>query len=361
MALSFIILTLLIAGSIIAWSYTMYVPFFMNIQQNAQQTQAYYIARAAIERWQLALQYHPLWFAGSGGFDNGEERWPLDQNNIAWEDINITKMWWTTNNQNEANKENKIYLHKPIKIYLGYDNTTNPEQYYQNISNHTKYEWTEISIDIDIPDNIEAILGETNNLLCDTENPWCDTNGDMIYDDTIIQRDRKGQEWRWDFNIIPYTSTKRLREWGYQIINYDEDTNIRESIINIEDLPTLIFGDTFNPLAQNELPDTQTWHNFSWTTLSGIQWQTFSDILANNSIEYNMLSLHMTHPAIRRDDKIYPYMNYQINWEDKLASPINTIQAYAQTNQNRITIQARKPNILTQEKGSFTIETNIYE
>lgn len=58
----------------------------------------------------------------------------------------------------------------------------------------------------------------------------------------------------------------------------------------------------------------------------------------------------MLHPGIRRDSKIYPYMHYKINGEDALASPMNTIQAYAQTDQSNITIQASKPNILIQEK-----------
>ncbi len=360
MALSFIILTLLIAGSIIAGSYTIYLPFFMSMQQNAQQVEAYYMARAAIERWHLATKYHPLWFAWSGGFNSNGQRWPSGEDSIT-PYIDIATMWRTTNNQDESDKDNKIYVDSSIKIYLWYDNTSNPEQYYQDIPNYIKYEWSEVSIDIQIPSELKEALGEEDNLLCDSEEPWCDSNNDTIYDDVIIHRDRKGQEWRWAFTIIPYTELaiwEGRRDWN---VDYNEDTNIRESIINIETLPTLSFADTFNPLAQNNGPDAKTWHNLSWTILSGIQSQTFSDLLANNKIEYNMIWLHMLYPVMRRDAKLYPYLSYTINGEHKLAEPMNTIQAYAQIHQNHITIQSTKPNILTQQKGSFTISTSANE
>jgi hypothetical protein len=360
MALSFIILTLLIAGSIIAGSYSMYLPFFLSMQQNSQQIEAYYIARAAMERWQLVAQYHPLWFAWSGWFDVNGERWPSGENAIT-QNIPISKMWRITNNQNEANRDNKIYVDAAIKIYLWYDNTSNPEQYYQDIPNYTKYEWIEVSIDIQIPPELKEMLGEADSLLCNWQEPGCDIDNDRVYDDITIHRDRKGQEWRWAFTIIPYTELGVWAGRGEWNVDYREDTNIRESIVNIEALPTLLFTDTFNPLAQNNGPDAKTWHNLSWTVLSGIQSQTFSDLLANNEIEYNMIWLHMLYPAMRRDAKLYPYLNYTIHGEHKLAEPMNTIQAYAQIHQNYITIQSTKPNILTQQKGSFTISTSTNE
>jgi len=316
-----------------------------------------------MERWQLAIQYHPLWFAGAGGFDDSWVRWPAGEDTIT-PHINIAKMWWQTNNQNAAEKYNELYVKKPIKIYLWYDNTTEPTSYYQDIVDYKKYKSNEVSIDIEIPTELKNMRGEwmgNNSLLCNTETPWCDIDGDSLYDDTIIQRDRKGQEWRWVFTIIPYTNIDKWRVWEPRTVDYNQDTNLRESIINIEEKPTLLFTNTFNPIAQNNLPDAYTWHNISWGTLSGIQSQTFTDLLTNNDIEYNIISLSMISPGIRRDNIIYPYMHYKINGDNKIASTLNTIQAYAQTHQNNIRIQATKPNMLTQQKWSFSISTSTDE
>ncbi len=362
MALSFIILTLLIAGSIIAGSYSMYLPFFISMQQNAQQVEAYYMARAAMERWQLVIQYHPLGFAWSGGMADAVSRWYPGEDNIP-SHISISSIWWITNNQEAYSQYNELYISNPSNIYVWYDDTTNPEHYYQNIPNYTKYVWDEFSIDIKIPSEFKETLWEENGLLCSSslEDISCDADGDSIYDDTIIQRNRQWQEWRWAFTILPYTQINMGAGRGAWLVNYDQDTNLRENIINIDTSPTLLFNDTFNPIAQNDAPDSWTWHNWTWDGFSGIQNQTFSDLLANNDIEYNILWLQMLHPAMRIDGKIYPYIHYKINGTNKIASTTNTIHAYAQTQQNTITIKATRPNILSQQKGSFSIHSSLHE
>lgn len=356
MALSFIILTLLIAGSIIGWSYSMYVPFFVSMQQNSQQIETYYIARAAMERWQLAIQYHPLWFAWSGGVEWEMQRGPSSDQNIT---TNTTKMWWITNNQDAGDKDNKLYIQKTEKIYLGYDNTTAPNLYYQNVRQNTAYKWDTISIDIQIPSELKNAMGQDNALLCDEDSAGCDIDHDDIYDDVIVQRDRKGQTWPWHFWIIPYTSINKWPRAG--TVDYTTDTNIRETIINNEQSPTLLFTNSFNPLAQNNLPDALSWHNMSWLVISGIQSQTFSDIISDNNIDYNTIHLQMINPSQRRDAKIYPYMTYRINTDQSIATPINTIKSYAQINQSYISIESNKPSPLTKQKGSFSISTHTDE
>lgn len=358
MALSFIILTLLIAGSIITGSYTMYLPFFISMQQSSQQTEAYYIARASMERWELAIKNHPLWFVGSGGYNNNKQRWPSGDNTPS-QQVNIIKMWWISNNQDGANKENKLYPHKPIKIYLGYDDTSNPDHYYQNTTKYRSYKWRQISIDIQIPWELKNAIGSDNGLLCDLEDVICKRDKDQIYDNTMIDRYRQGQEGAWSFWIIPYTSTDKWTTLG--TIDYSHDTNVREWTINSTQKPTLLFADTFNPLAQNNRADWLTWHHISWDVVSGIQNQTFTDILTNSEIQYNIIWLAMVSPGIRRDGKIYPYMHYKVHASEPLTSPMNTIQAYAQIQQNYIAIQSTKPSILTQQKWSFSISIHPNE
>lgn len=69
----------------------------------------------------------------------------------------------------------------------------------------------------------------------------------------------------------------------------------------------------------------------------------------------------MIHSGIRRDGKIYPYMTYRIHTDERLASSINTVHAYAQVQQTYISIQATKPSILSTQKGSFSISTSTNE
>lgn len=346
-------MTLLIAGSLIAGSYTIYLPFFLNAQHNSQQTQAYYMARGAIERGQLAVRYHPLWFAWSGWEQGDIQRWPTSDNTIT-HDINITKLSWATNNQWGGEKDNKLYVHKPTKIYLGYDDTNNTAQYYQDIKNYVKYPSDTVSLDITIPVDLKKSIWEDNSLLCDLQDDVCDIGQNNIHDDTIVKRNRKWQNGRWNFIIIPYTSINRERL--ALNVDYANDTNIRESTVNQTQTPTLIFADLFNPLAQNHLPDAVlTEQNISGAVASGIQDQTFSQLLTNNNIQYNILWLDMVHNAIRRDGKIYPYIQYRINTDTHIATPMNTIQAYAEIGNTIMHIQTIKPNTLTQQKWSFKI------
>lgn len=353
MAISLILITLLIAGSLIAGSYTIYLPFFLNAQHNIQQTQTYYIARGALERGQLAIKYHPLWFAWSGWRQEDTQRWPISDNTIT-DSLSVTKLWRISVNQSGWNIDNKLFIHKPTYIYIWYDNTNNPAEYYQNIKNYVKYTLDTLSIDITIPTELKTHMWENNSLLCDLQDNVCDLNKDDIYDDIIIKRIRKWPDGRWDFTIVPYTTINR--EKFPPTVDYTYDTNIRESTINNQQTPTLLFSNTFNPLAQNHLPDTIiSEHNMQWDTASGIQNQTFTQLLTNENIQYNIVWLNIVNPPIRRDSKIYPYLQYHINTDTKIATPMNTIQAYAEIDNTVVNMQTNKPSTLTKQKWSFNI------
>jgi hypothetical protein len=355
MLITFTLLIILSIGAFIISMYSSILPFAQNLGNIEQYNQSYCEAYTNIENALLVSKYQWAGFSGSWWFTQETLRWPQSsQYNENIQESYRTIQWKTEqiphNQQTKTiynTDEEKIFAvlkkGETIDISLTIDTTNTYEQYYNiDNENNTLFNWDKLELTIILPQKIQEALWEEviDGLLCDEEQPNCIIdNESQVFDDIIRSRTIQWEYLGDEFSINPYTTVED------RIVDYTQDTNIREFVINNENdiIPNIIRDSWFNPIKNNTLADNIWKQNSTWTAGASMQWQTFQDIFTNENIQNLRLTLEFINPALSRNNNEYPFLLYQIQSDVAIPNTYYTIRGVGMINNKKISIQIQKP------------------
>ena len=332
MLISFVIGILVVWMWILMSIYSLYIPFFANLWDIKNYNIAYYWALSSIERAELVLRYHQWWFEWTWWWNWSTNLWPDSDHKIT----NFTLLWWWNNWMRwnvesrtttipAANKwdvdmdlqgtwssdYNKLEydIANKLNLNLAIDTTSIAWNYYTWILDWIISDfatWANMIIywQFRLPPKIAS--GFTNYQLADNE----DLDWDFITNDVDILRwinwisaDDSSQ-----FTLLP---KENIYNNGTEI-NYNLDTEIRESIINA--WWNFEFGAYFNPV--NTWSIEQTWQNViplnspiaacQFNKLFNSSDPCFSTWININFVLANLLK--------SKDWDIYPFLEYKLQF-----------------------------------------------
>jgi len=359
MLITFTLLIILSIGAFIVSMYSSILPFAQSIWSLEQNNQAYYEAYANIENALLVSKYQWAWFSGSWWSIQGVSWWP--HSNKYNKDIEESYRTIESTTQNipssihhkytYINDEEKTYAiikqWETVRIPLTIDTTDAYEQYYTIDNENTiLFDWNQLALEIILPQKIKGTFWDsTIALLCDQVERNCTIGSEsQIVDNIIVNREFQWKYLDDDFSIIPHTNINDRIEWEFQIVDYIQDTNIREFVINNESsiIPNIIRENGFNPIKNNTLADDLWKQNSLWIAGEFVQDQTFQEIFTNENIKNLSLQISFDTPAISRNSNIYPFLLYQIQSTVAIADAYYTIQGVGMKNDQQISIQITK-------------------
>lgn len=361
--------------------YSIFIPFLQNLSTMQAYNTAYYWAIAGTERALLVTRQQWFWFDGSWWRQGETNRWPIsdhrtsDMNSLSEEDNGISRtIQWSTNripdleqwnipkafSSIDSKNYNTFKAADTLKIRLETNNNTDKDTFYSSDSKIVvKFTWEEIQSHRRIPTKIKEDLGNSNNtLLCDSEtNILCDTNQDWVSDDIIIARQREGMSNGKTFIITPVS--KNTNSGGDITIDYQQDSHIRESIINNDGItpfiPIVKFNNTMNPIQKTTLTSTIDNHNTIWPWWEEIQTSTFSSLLSNPSISWLAIRYDMIQDATNRNWYVYPFLEWYIQADQKFSNTDRHITGIWRSWPYNINIYVQRPQWWNTQWGNFTI------
>lgn len=368
MIITFAIVIVVILGVIVGSIFAVYIPFLQNIGSIGGYNQAYYGAIAAAERALLVGKFQWVWFQWSGWRQGQNTRWPssdasitnrqiTNQNNEGIQRSIDNRSTQIPVNQgdipiifanNDSNQFNILPYKKTINIPLYLDTTSQASDFYKTDNIQTNYQGTQIDISVRIPPKIAQSFGSNNDiLLCDTNNN-CDRNNDGIYNDVLINRRINGTYNNQSINILPSTSINYASN-PIQI-NTNQDTHIRESIINTyNNIPNIVFGNSRNPIGTDNIQSL----NAGGQAGKQVQDMTFTTLF--NDIQQWIITLSLDESAVTNNNNVYPFLEYKVQADQDFWLPYHNITASANTQWYQVYITIAKPIIKNTVWGSFTI------
>ncbi len=347
--------------------YSVFGPFMQNIWNISNFNSAYYWALAGIERAQLVLKYKQPGFEWSGWFLQGTIFWPnsdilswnfwllTSPNNwFAWTISSRTKqipLPWKGNvdylltSWTDSKNFNKLPYFLSEKIIFSIDATTGTLFYYTGTSPITYFSGEYFTGIIRLSPKIVSLFWEK---LCDT----CDTDQDGIADDIVVNR-----IFDWSYNWFPFSLLPTISVFYYSwgIINTNQDTAIREKIIN--QTGTLFFWDTlpqkrFTPLTHYS--NTLTKQNVISSDTTHIENKAFYEIL-DGSFSGLKLGIGIVNLLRTQQEKIYPFLEYQFSFPQPVADPFFTLQWIGLVWDYNVKIFIKKSTNEQSSIGDFTI------
>ncbi|UFX82968.1 hypothetical protein [Candidatus Absconditicoccus praedator] len=362
--------------------YAIFDPFIENLGDIRDYNIAYYGATASIERANLALRYHDAGFEGEGGWKGQDEYGETSDHNNKQDfgsRFNIYGNGMKRNissrisgDDNENNNNPVIPRSNDGNIDLGLRGVDS-EHY--NILGYNMTEefklflddgndpYEESSSDIDIVSNLDAIKGKlrlppeikssfSNRDLCDDT---CDSIGDGITDDIVVNRILSGESSDGNFTINPQID-----------VNYDtgivgtEDSAIREDVINSFSAYNLYFDTSKNPIEERtrliEEPANHDIVPSNHDFLDKNFREIFDETEENLSIRFSLVNDLIT-SNIPSEANLYPFLEYQFEFEgpDEIPDRFFNISGVGQVGDYRVEIIQRKPTSQRTAASDFAI------
>ncbi len=383
------VLMLSIVGMALATAlYSNFLPYFSLLSDIKSYNMAYYGANTAIERSLSVLRYQEAWF---------ESQWWWNKTWLYSVQSDISDFWyflsgtttlqrsiisrpilWTTTFPwiSQWNVEsyflswvwndwNVLSYTTPQRIPLWVDNTSWSHAYVQFDTGHTYFSWTDIYLRLQLTPLVKNMFStpvSTDRRLNDQN----DVDGDGVSDDIIVDRWRK---WIYsdtalhNFSILPRSLIESIDP--NPPIPKDNDESIRESSINTlsaSPASRISFGSNINPLYPDDISaDEMTGHLIIGDDIlfNAIGPSSFQDLLSNTVDIYDQeLNLSLTKPLITMKGKIYPFLEYQINFSGNartISQPYFIINGKAQVWEYTVQMNLRKSINKDEVLSSFTV------
>jgi hypothetical protein len=250
MLLAFVFILLAVWVGILVSVYSVFFPFIKNLWDIWNFNTAYYGAISSVERGELAIKYHQPWFEWSWWFYASTGWGPISDyktwsfgfinnnpNGMSW---SISSRTTSIPNPRQWNVEyllaapdssnyNMLDYQNALKLILSYDNTSSYGQYYTATNNIAYFTWGAFNWAFRLPPKVFSWFG--NDILCTNAlDPACNTDGDLLGDDIVVDRSLEWFNGGSYFKIIPNISVLYY-SWSY--VDKSKDIAIRKSLINL--------------------------------------------------------------------------------------------------------------------------------
>lgn len=366
MLLIFVFILLIVGIGILVSVYSVFFPFIKNLGEISNYNTAYYGAVSSVERAELALKYKLPGFEWSGGYMSGNNRWPKsDYKTWSFGFINsgaaggmyrqiisktnrIPNVW-------EGNVEyllasegsddfNMLDYQTPEKFILSYDNSAS-DTAYTTTTNLSGFDGSFTGL-IRLPPKVASGYGGDAALCTSLA---CDTNGDHVADDIIVDRSLEWNSNGMYFKIVPYISV--LYYSGMFVDTY-KDIAIRKSVIN--QTGKLYFGEAnFNPIDNaNYASNNLTWHVVIANNPSAVTTVPFDDLLS--SVTWLELNLGLIN-LLSTTNQIYPFLEYRFGFSSDVSDRFYTIKWNARVGEYDVQVIVKKPTSQWSTAWSFTV------
>jgi hypothetical protein len=389
MIIGFVLMLSIVWISLATALYSNFLPYLALLSDVKNYNMAYYGANTAIERSLLVLRYQEAWFEWTGWWNKNllisdtplSDQWWFwyyDENNTTLQRTIVSRpdsqfmpgTWkWNTDIyllSGSSNDWNKLDYRRPQQIPLWVDNTSSAQAYEIN-TDRAFFDGQDIIFNLQLIPSVREKF--------DDWDPWSweladniDWDWDGIGNDVIVDRWRK---WLYDtgseFSILPRSLVWSDTIIG-DIISLSDDESIREDSINILSSSwntSITFWNNINPLYNNDgsglKPDTQTSHlmiSDDTIATSGISLMTFNDLLLDSSLSSQELNFFLIRPLISRNNSIYPFLQYTINfvWTPAtISQPYFTINWKSQVWDYTVQMNVKKSINKNETLWSFTV------
>lgn len=370
-----LILILVLIWSAVVWSiYSNFLVFYSNFSESENYHRAYYTAISALERWELVVKQRSPWYVWSWGFILGNWTWSISDWWLDWslsdfsylsENTDHSTIFWTVNSKTtripkewEWNVEWTLAAADSIDYnMMNYENAENFLLYYDE-SEGSPYEkiscpdWclqskpNKITWLIRLPEKLKSNFW---NLNTDKALVWLINQ--VPKDDAIVDRQIK---WIDKIDGSPYTIYSTQTVAGSTIQRRD-DTAIRESDVNNNGL-TLSFFTNRSPIGNPGLNSHGTKEPITIIgkneeTLKG-QSDKFKRIFRNTNnkqLRFSLLNLLKS-----TTNKIYPFLEYYIDFWTDVADRYYTINAEWNYKDYQLNIIIQKPTVKETILSNFT-------
>ena len=387
---------MLIWASVVGSIYSNFLIFYSNFSESENYHRAYYTAISALERGELVVKQRQPWYEWYGGWQINKNTWNVDNK-------------WSYNQPPNSNPDYRIgsnfsYLSdswKPSTIFrtinsrasqipaewkwdvewmLSYYNSTNTGEnsnnynmmdyndaelfllYYDNVNNSSPYNKITIS---QCTDSAPAEINWKIRLPKLLSNKWfwnLDTNHASIWqsnelppNDAIIDRQVR---WLTKSDRVQYTIYS-TQSTAWSRIFLDDDTAIREADIN----NTLTFSFSNNrDIIRNSWTH---WNRNPVTIISQKEsviknYGEFKNVFRNTNTTQNQVRFSILNLLKSVNNKIYPFLEYQITFKDNSWNPVvipdkyYTINAEWNFSDYQINIVVQKPTAKESVLRNFT-------
>lgn len=378
MLLAFWIVLLAVSFWILISVYSMFFPFFENLNNMSQYNAAYYAAIASVERWELVLRYKKPWFQWTWWFVGGTKYWSdsdfnsdfwiiNDSSNWMWWNITsrtrkIPNPWWWNVDfmlaDNDSEDYNMIDYYRWERFILDVDNTTDPDEYYNTSGNIKVFSGAYISWLFRLPPKVFAwFSGMDWGLLCNYEDDSsCDPDWDNLFDEVVLDWSMEGTynggSESNDFSITPVWSINVM--YSPTKVDFAYDNAIRETHF---DDKVALFSTNFHRYSPIESVwwYFRTWHNIIWKDAHLIKDLSFGEILASPDITWLALKFSLLDLLRTRNWNIYPFLEYKFEFSEDVSDRFYHIQWVGKVWDYDIHIQVNKPTSNDSSVWEFAI------
>jgi len=338
------LMLIMIWAQVISSIYALINPFIEEMGDIQQYNVAYYGAIASVERAELTLRNHTAWFEWSWWWLGNNTFWPTtDFSNIDkkyfwflaftgngywmyWNIKNLNSWWvvpapWKWDLDPDVSSWNNYYkltFDQAIQIAL-YKDESGISKYYTWYDSLTDIKPTQsLAVSIQVP---QKLYNEYTNwawlkaLDINTDLDW-----DEINNDIIVNRSLFWLTWDTQFTIFPSINLS----WTNQLA--DNDTSIREDVINANSLPNIKFDTTSkdtNPIEQSTSSPghIQNVDKFNQSPEDAVS--TWFNIVLNdpnNNISKMYAKFSLVNLLKHDEWEIYPYLEIKI--ENNSSKPL---------------------------------------
>jgi len=328
----------------------------------------------------LVSKYQDAGFEGSGWWLDAQRWGPLsdariadfsrfayDGNGMYWQIVSRTSSIPASGEGNvpyllasgDSVDYNVLWYHQMEYLVLDVDNTNLVEEYYTRDDLYKFFDGQDMEIAMRMPPKVFWAFGwNSDGELCDDETKSaCDVNGDEIYDETIVtwilrgHYDTGGTTYQYD--ILPKTSVFYNQRPSPVDVLYD--SNIRESVVNSQIYPNIIFSNAmnYNPIVAYQSLSQISGHSVISEQADVLREVRFGDLFADSRW---YLSLQLNQLLQSKGGQIYPFLEYRVDVQGgSMPDRFFRLYGYGQVGNYTVKIVVKKPSFGEGAVGDFTI------
>ena len=388
-----LIIILVLIWAAVVWSiYSNFLTFYSNFSETENYHKAYYAAISALERGELVVKQRSPWYEWKAWrYRNWSSRtwtWSLNANNwksdwvistdsfsylsnnnrpsemirsVSSRTQTIPASWkwnvefllrYDSNDSNNSKNYNMMWYEDAEVFLLYYDNVNSNPYNKTSEKNCTPSNPSLITGNIRLP---QKLLSDNFTTL-DTDAILVWTNNQIPKDDAIVDRQIRWLYLKpWQPLPVSYTiySTQKTRNNNKEV-DYRSDTIFRESDINNN--LKFKFENSWNPIQYTNT----NYHGKDWkaTIISQLEGDiknlNFKKVFTNTQFWQNQLRFSLLNLIRDRKLKIYPFLEYQINFWTDVSDRYYTINGKWNFSDFEVNITRQKPTIKETVLWNFT-------
>lgn len=370
---------MLIWASIVGTIYSNFLIFYSNFSESENYHKAYYNAISALERWELVVKQREPWYKWSWWwilkvatwtYNNWSDK-PIDtgfsyiSDSISKSNSPTSSIFWDINSRttripSEGNwnvewtlaatdsTDYNMMDYEDAEVFLLYYDNNNWSPYDKGDVRITKRQVTpssKIIWKIRLPARLREWGSDKDFWELDTNKALVWWENELPKNDAIVDRQVKWIYWDTSYTIY---STQSV---AWQAIQLNNDTAFRESDIN-NNLNFKFYNANRNPLSTHwwasrvKIISQSEWtikNKWSFNNLWG------DSLSKENQIRFSLLNLLKT-----RKNKIYPFLEYYIDFWSTVADKYYTIKAKWNYADYEVNMTIQKPTVKETVLSSFT-------